>query len=154
LHPRLPAQPLLERPPHRPPLPPPQLPRPPAKRSNHQRPKLEKAMSATALSAHDSHGHHGSYLERRGGFWTTVWDWATTIDHKKIGVMYLVAILSMFFIGGVAALLVRLDLLTPVRSVIEADGTTHITGQLFGNGKDINTGNKWFNTMFTLHGAI
>src|ERR1051325_9166124 len=115
-------------------------------------------MSATALSAHDSHGHgshgHGSYLERRGGFWTTVWDWATTIDHKKIGVLYLVAILSMFFIGGVAALLVRLDLLTPVRSVVEADGTSHITGQLFGNGHDINTGNKWFNTMFTLHGAI
>jgi cytochrome c oxidase subunit 1 len=111
-------------------------------------------MSATlAHESHDAH-HHGSYLERKGGFWTTVWDWATTIDHKKIGVMYLVAILSMFFIGGVAALLVRLDLLTPVRSVIEADGTTHITGQLFGNGKDINTGNKWFNTMFTLHGAI
>ena len=85
---------------------------------------------------------------------TGVWSWFTTIDHKKIGVMSLVAILSMFFIGGVAALLVRLDLLTPVRSVVEADGTSHITGQLFGNGHDINTGNKWFNTMFTLHGAI
>ncbi len=115
-------------------------------------------MSATAPSAQDSHsdhGHHGSYLERKGGFWFTVWDWASTIDHKKIGMMYLVAILFMFFIGGVAALLVRLDLLHPrCRSVIEADGSTHITGQLFGNGKDINTGNKNFNILFTLHGAI
>jgi len=115
-------------------------------------------MSAThAIDAHDAHGahHHGSFLERKGGFWTTVWDWATTIDHKKIGLMYLFAILFMFFLGGVAALLVRLDLLTPVRTVIE-NGHPHVTGQLFGaaDATDVNAGNKWFNTMFTLHGAI
>src|SRR5690349_330480 len=107
-------------------------------------------MSATH-AIHDSgghdHGHHGSYLERKGGFWTTVWDWATTIDHKKIGMMYLFAILFMFFLGGVAALLVRLDLLTPVRTVVE-NGHAHITGQLFGaaDATDMNAGNKWFNT--------
>ena len=59
-------------------------------------------------SAHDhSHGHHGSYLSPSGGFIATVWDWMTTVDHKKIGVMYLFAILTMFFIGGMAAIAVR-----------------------------------------------
>ena len=55
---------------------------------------------------HDhGHGHeHASYLAPKGGFWSTIWDWASTVDHKKIGVMYLVAILFMFFLGGVAAL--------------------------------------------------
>ena len=37
----------------------------------------------------------------------------TTVDHKRIGVMYLVGVLSAFFIGGMFALLVRLTLLTP-----------------------------------------
>src|SRR3954469_14788668 len=103
---------------------------------------------------HAAHGHHGSYLERKGGFWVTFWDWATTIDHKKIGMMYLVAILTMFFIGGLAALLVRLDLLVPVRTVVE-NGSSHITGQLFGKDgtTDLNAGNHTFNVLFTLHGA-
>src|SRR5215471_12649528 len=106
-------------------------------------------MSATH-AIHDSGGHdaghHGSYLERKGGFWTTVWDWATTIDHKKIGMMYLVAILFMFFLGGLAALVVRLDLLTPVRMTVDASGATHVTGQLMGSADatSIAKGNNWF----------
>ncbi|MFN9993702.1 MAG: cbb3-type cytochrome c oxidase subunit I [Phycisphaerales bacterium] len=68
-------------------------------------------------NAHD-HGHHGSYLESKGGFAATVWDWMTTVDHKKIGVMYLFAILTMFFIGGMAAIAVRTELLQPTRSTV------------------------------------
>ncbi|MFN7614518.1 MAG: cytochrome ubiquinol oxidase subunit I, partial [Phycisphaerae bacterium] len=61
-----------------------------------------------------AHDHaHGSYLTPKGGFWTTVFDWATTVDHKKIGVMYLVAILFMFFLGGLAAIAVRTELFYP-----------------------------------------
>jgi cytochrome c oxidase subunit 1 len=118
-------------------------------------------MSATTHDLHDPHGshgggHHGSYLERKGGFWTTVWDWASTVDHKKIGMMYLCAILFMFLLGGLAALVVRLDLLTPVRVVVDANGIQHVTGQLMGSAdaQSVAAGNKWFNTFFTLHGAI
>lgn len=35
--------------------------------------------------------------------------WALTLDHKRIGLMYLVGVLGMFFLGGVFALLVRTE---------------------------------------------
>jgi cytochrome c oxidase subunit 1 len=74
-----------------------------------------------------AHDHaHGSYLTPKGGFWTTVFDWATTVDHKKIGVMYLVAILFMFFLGGLAAIAVRTELFYPVR----VSDTGVVSGQL------------------------
>ncbi|MEM1331072.1 MAG: cbb3-type cytochrome c oxidase subunit I [Planctomycetota bacterium] len=101
----------------------------------------------------EGHGHHdeGSYLTPRGGLWSTIWDWATTIDHKKIGVMYLFAILFMFFLGGVAAIAVRLELWEPVR--VAADGT--VTGQLFQlPGAGVAENNGLYNRIFTLHGAI
>jgi hypothetical protein len=75
--------------------------------------------NANALGAASGHGGHhdeGSYLTPKGGLITTIWDWATTVDHKKIGVMYMFAVLMMFFFGGVAALAVRTELLTPVRT--------------------------------------
>jgi cytochrome c oxidase subunit 1 len=111
---------------------------------------------------HSHGGHHdeGSYLTPRGGWVSTVIQWATTVDHKKIGVMYLTAILFMFFLGGVSALAVRFELYTPVR--MQADGT--VTGQLLahlpvignvtGDTKDVNPGNNLYNRAFTLHGAI
>ncbi len=108
-------------------------------------------------ATHDHAHHHGSYLEPKGGFWTTVVDWATTVDHKKIGVMYLVAILFMFFLGGVAALALRLELFEPVRTVVDATtGASKITGQMFGNpdAGGIGAGNNLYNRIFTLHGAI
>jgi cytochrome c oxidase subunit 1 len=67
-----------------------------------------------------------------------IWSWMTTIDHKRIGVMYLVGVLSAFFLGGCFALLVRLSLLSP----------THM---LFG--KVLMTPEQ-YNRAFTLHGAI
>src|SRR5262245_51271243 len=100
-----------------------------------------------------SHEHHGSYLEPKGGFWATVWDWATTVDHKKIGVMYLFAILFMFFLGGVAAMAVRLELFFPVRMVVEhtASGdVTHLVGQLFASSDSTSLakGNDIYNKLF------
>ncbi|MBX3360497.1 MAG: hypothetical protein KF705_03505 [Phycisphaeraceae bacterium] len=42
-----------------------------------------------AHGSHGGHDHHdGGYLDRKGGMGSTIIDWATTIDHKKIGVMY------------------------------------------------------------------
>ncbi len=99
----------------------------------------------TTTTAHDNghHGHHDvSYLKPKGGALVTIWDWMTTIDHKKIGVMYLFATLLAFFVGGVFALLVRAELLFP--TVTNAAGD--VTGQIF----DPST----YNRLFTLHGAV
>jgi cytochrome c oxidase subunit I len=98
------------------------------------------------------HGHEENYLDSKGSLWANVLNWATTVDHKKIGVMYLFAILFMFFLGGVAALAVRTELLEPVR-VSEAG---KVTGQLFGpaDATSPGAGNQIYNRLFTLHGAI
>ena len=61
-----------------------------------------------------------------------VWSWLTTIDHKRIGVMYLVSVLIAFLLGGIFAMALRLELLTPGPTIMGA-----------------NT----YNRMFTLHGV-
>src|SRR5438128_4336689 len=52
--------------------------------------------------------HPGSGIERRG-----VGAWLTTPDHKKIGILYMVSTLLFFVLGGLAAMLVRLQLALP-----------------------------------------
>lgn len=69
------------------------------------------------------------YLNQEKGLWA----WLTTVDHKKIGLMYLMSVAFFFFIGGVLALLLRTELLTPARNFMTADV---------------------YNQVFTLHGAI
>ncbi|WP_372637854.1 cytochrome c oxidase subunit I [Fodinibius sp.] len=64
---------------------------------------------------------------------TGLWAWMTTVDHKKIGIMFLGSVTFFFFVGGILALLVRTELWTPAKTFIEA-----------------NT----YNQLFTLHGAI
>ena len=53
------------------------------------------------------------YLNEEKGIWT----WMTTVDHKKIGLMYLASITFFFFIAGVLASLL-FWLLLPVRSLL------------------------------------
>ena len=44
---------------------------------------------------------------------TTGWkSWAFTVDHKKLGIMYGVVAMFFFIVGGVEALLIRLQLAT------------------------------------------
>jgi cytochrome c oxidase subunit 1 len=62
-----------------------------------------------------------------------VWSWLTTIDHKRIGVMYLVSVLLAFLLGGIFAMALRIELLTPGPTIMGA-----------------NT----YNRMFTLHGVV
>ena len=59
--------------------------------------------------------------------------WALTLDHKRIGLMYLVGVMSAFFIAGMLALLIRLELMTPTNTYLS---------------------NAQYNQVFTLHGAI
>ncbi|MCX7016651.1 MAG: cbb3-type cytochrome c oxidase subunit I [Candidatus Sumerlaeota bacterium] len=59
--------------------------------------------------------------------------WLLTLDHKRIGIMYLVTILGAFLLAGIFALLIRTELLTPGQTIVTADT---------------------YNRLFTLHGAI
>ncbi len=48
-------------------------------------------------------------------------EWAFTVDHKKIGIMYGALAMFWFFVGGIEALLVRAQLFTPNGTVLTAD---------------------------------
>ncbi|MEO1715543.1 MAG: cbb3-type cytochrome c oxidase subunit I [Planctomycetota bacterium] len=75
----------------------------------------------------------------------------TTVDHKKIGVMYLFSVLFMFFLGGVAALMLRIELFEPTRQTAAG-----LTGAAFagGEGSSVGAVGKFYNTVMTMHGAI
>ena len=68
---------------------------------------------------------------------TTGWkSWLFTIDHKKIGIMYGVAALFFFVVGGIEALLIRLQLAQPDGKLLSADTynqmfTMHATTMVF-----------------------
>src|SRR2546428_11599359 len=57
---------------------------------------------------------------RRPQSTTGFWSWFTTIDHKKIGIMYGTTALAFLVIGGVEALLLRLQLAGPNGSFLTA----------------------------------
>lgn len=59
--------------------------------------------------------------------------WLFTLDHKRIGVLYLFGIMFFFMIGGLLAIVIRLELLQPAKVLVEA---------------------QTYNRIFTLHGAI
>ncbi len=69
------------------------------------------------------------YLEDGNG----IMSWLYTVDHKRIGVMYLWSIMFFFFIGGLFAMLIRTQLLTPTGSIMDQET---------------------YNRVFTLHGVI
>src|SRR5215475_14041826 len=58
--------------------------------------------------------------------------WFSTVDHKKIGILYLLTALVFFMIGGVEALVIRLQLAGPNLSLVAPDT---------------------FNQLFTMHGT-
>jgi cytochrome c oxidase subunit 1 len=66
----------------------------------------------------------GAYVGRR----STVLEWITTTDHKKIGVMYVVTSFAFFMLGGLLALGIRTELAVPGLQFI--DEATY--NQLFG----------------------
>jgi cytochrome c oxidase subunit 1 len=61
-----------------------------------------------------------------------LWSWVTTVDHKRIGVLYGVSAFAFFLIGGLEALIIRLQLARPHNTVVSADT---------------------FNALFTMHGT-
>ena len=70
-----------------------------------------------------------TYFKKWKWLWT---EWLTTVDHKKIGIMYIIAALLMLFRGGVDALLLRTQLALPNMKFLSAQHydeifTTHGT---------------------------
>jgi cytochrome c oxidase subunit 1 len=63
----------------------------------------------------------------------TLKSWLVTHDHKRIAILFAIAITGFFFIGGAAATLIRLELATPQGDVVTADV---------------------YNRLFTAHGVI
>jgi len=62
--------------------------------------------------------------ERRGGLLrrpdatTGVWSWLTTVDHKRIGILYGITAFLFFIVGGTEALLIRLQLAQPDQTIL------------------------------------
>ena len=74
-------------------------------------------------------GAHAPDYLREG---RSVWSWLYTTDHKRIAIMFYVVVLLMLLMGGIFALALRVELLTPRRTVMDA---------------------MTYNRMFTLHGV-
>jgi cytochrome c oxidase subunit I len=59
--------------------------------------------------------------------------WLLTRDHKRIALLYLASITLFFLLGGLAAVMIRLELITPQGDLMEAET---------------------YNKMFTMHGVV
>ena len=77
----------------------------------------------TEISAYDD------YLNNDYG-WRS---WLLTTDHKRIGLLYLVSITLFFFLGGLFAVLIRLELMTPPGDLVSSES---------------------YNKLFSMHGII
>jgi cytochrome c oxidase subunit 1 len=78
------------------------------------------------MATHD-YGH-----SRKTGFWASTWDYMTTVDHKKIGILYLVSAGFFFILGGLEAMLIRIQLMFPSNDFVSPD---------------------FYNELFTMHGT-
>jgi cytochrome c oxidase subunit I len=63
----------------------------------------------------------------------TIRSWLFTTDHKRIAILYMISITLFFFIGGAAATLMRLELLTPQGDLVTSET---------------------YNKLFTIHGVV
>ncbi|WP_139487881.1 cytochrome aa3 quinol oxidase subunit I [Brevibacillus dissolubilis] len=71
-----------------------------------------------------------TYYKKWGYLWR---EWLTTVDHKRIGIMYLISALLMLFRGGVDAILMRAQLAVPENTLLDA---------------------QHYNEIFTTHGIV
>src|SRR5262249_32016304 len=83
------------------------------------------------MTAHMAVAEHEPRLEPSP--WTAaLHDWVTTVDHKKIGIMYILMAVVFLVIGGAEALVMRFQLLWPESKAVSPDT---------------------FNQMMTMHGT-
>jgi cytochrome c oxidase subunit 1 len=67
--------------------------------------------------SHEPHSEHVSYL-KDGYSWSS---WLLTVDHKRIGILYLLTISFFFLIGGILAGLIRFNLVSPTGWILDND---------------------------------
>ena len=84
-------------------------------------------MSTATATPHHTNGSAENYLNATYG----IKSWLLTLDHKRIGILYLVTISLFFIIGGIFASLIRIELMTPQADVVESET---------------------YNKLFTMHG--
>ena len=87
-------------------------------------------MTTTATPASPASAGHGevNYLNHEYG----IKSWLLTLDHKRIGILYLITTTMFFALGGLFAGLIRLELMTPEGDLFQADT---------------------YNKLFTMHGV-
>jgi cytochrome c oxidase subunit I len=73
-----------------------------------------------------------SYLEYQGKH-KGILAWILSTDHKRIGLLYLFTIMSFFIVGAILGLLMKLELIAPGKTIMEA---------------------QFYNVTFSLHGII
>lgn len=61
-----------------------------------------------------------SSIAQKKGFGATLWDYLTTVDHKKIAILYLVTGGFFFIVGGIEAMLIRIQLAKPDNDFVSA----------------------------------
>ena len=97
---------------------------------------LTRVHSPLDQSVPFSHQHHvgglGMSFERRS-VGRTISSWLLTGDHKRIALLYMVSITLFFFVGGTAAALIRLELLSPKGELVTSET---------------------YNKLFTIHGVV
>jgi len=71
-----------------------------------------------------------TYFKKWGYLWR---EWLTTVDHKRIGIMYLISALLMLFRGGADAIMMRSQLAVPENTLLDA---------------------QHYNEIFTTHGVV
>ncbi len=76
--------------------------------------------------------HEPSYLDYKGKH-SGIKGWLLSTDHKRIGILYMIGILTFFFAGVIFGFLMRLELISPGETIVSADT---------------------YNRFFTLHGVI
>jgi cytochrome c oxidase subunit 1 len=84
-------------------------------------------MATTAAPAHTAPKPAVAYDDHSG-----IWGWIATVDHKRIGVLYLFTALAFFIIGGLEAVIIRAQLQGPNGTVVSAE---------------------MYNQLFTMHGT-
>jgi cytochrome c oxidase subunit 1 len=73
-----------------------------------------------------------SYLDQKGKY-KGIFAWIFSTDHKRIAILYLISLLSLFAIGATIGLLMKFELIAPGKTIMNA---------------------QTYNAFFTLHGII
>ena len=89
-------------------------------------------MSSEAVTVSENQNGHSSYLDDTGKY-KGIRAWIFSTDHKRIGILYLIALLGWFAAGVTLGFLIRLELLTPGKTIVDPQA---------------------YNSFFTLHGVI